>query len=67
MEEIILLHQRGEESFHIAELGDEAAREGERVFWDVLGVLGLDGRDYEGEDTELVTVMWPSLGNENEE
>jgi len=70
MESIVLLHQEGDESIHIAELGDEAAREGERIFWDVLGILGLDGRDYkseEGEETELVTLMWPSVGSENEE
>jgi hypothetical protein len=31
-------------SHHLAEFGDEAAEEAERVFWGVIGVIGLDGR-----------------------
>lgn len=35
-------------SHHLAEFGDEAAQEAERVFWGVMDAVGLDGRSEGG-------------------
>jgi hypothetical protein len=52
-------------TYQIAEFGDEVSKESERVFWEVIGKLGLDGRESLRKDPQLEGVSESKPGDGN--